>query len=310
MIWLSAEKGYADSPTIKDLVGIKDGEGETVLFTFFQQNFYVKLSDYLSPVSLLLDFDALSSLAQTIQNQVAVKPQSAYIDENGNVVPHLSGIALDQNEFLSLMQESLYNETDMVEILPVRFVPPRVTTQTLKQSMEKMIAGFTTYYNSGNLNRSHNIKLASKAIHHYVVLPGETFSFNKVVGRRTTSKGYKRAPVIVRGEMSEDIGGGICQVSSTLFNAVDRAGLKIISRYSHTKQVGYVPPGRDATVSWYGPDFVFRNEYDYPIMIKCFAQSGSNTVLIYSSQMLQTELRQTPEAPKELPKEAFTGRKE
>src|SRR5690606_24482567 len=114
----------------------------------------------------------------------------------------------------------------------------------------KLIGQYVTYYNSRNKNRSHNISLAAKSINNYVLFPGEVFSFNKVVGQRTISKGYMRAKVIVRGEFSEGIGGGICQVSSTLYNAADHAGLKIMQRYSHSRSVPYVPPGRDATVNW------------------------------------------------------------
>lgn len=120
-------------------------------------------------------------------------------------------------------------------------------------------------------------------------------------------KGYKRAPVIVKGELSEDVGGGICQVSSTLFNAVDRAGLQIVQRYSHSKRVPYVPPGRDATVSWYGPDFRFKNKYSQPILIKAKAHRGSMIVTIYSSEMTKTVPRKIPSVSNRLPREVHIG---
>src|SRR5699024_8549970 len=102
----------------------------------------------------------------------------------------------------------------------------------------------------------------------------ETFSFNNVVGKRTKEKGYKKAPVIVKGELAEDIGGGICQVSSTLFNAVNLQGIEIVERYSHSREVPYVPPGKDATVSWWGPDFVFKNRYSHPVLIRAIVEKG------------------------------------
>jgi vancomycin resistance protein YoaR len=148
-----------------------------------------------------------------------------------------------------------------------------------------------------------NIELAANALDSHVVFPNETFSFNKVVGNRTLKKGYLRAPIIVRGELSEGIGGGICQVSSTLFNAVDRAGLQIVERYSHSKRVPYVPAGRDATVSWYGPDFQFQNKYNQPILIRAKRYGGSMIVKLYSSDMIDMKKRRVPNAPTSLPDE-------
>jgi vancomycin resistance protein YoaR len=111
------------------------------------------------------------------------------------------------------------------------------------------------------------------------------------------------ARVIVKGEFSEGIGGGICQVSSTLFNAIDNAGLQTIQRYSHTRSVPYVPSGRDATVSWYGPDFSFKNKYNQPILIRATIQGGMVSIMVYSSDMINYKLRKIPDASKQISKE-------
>ena len=107
----------------------------------------------------------------------------------------------------------------------------------------------------------------------------------------------------MKGELSEGIGGGICQVSSTLFNAVDRSGLRILQRYSHSKRVPYVPPGRDATVSWYGPDFSFKNEYNQPILIRAKVQSGMMIVLVFSSDDINVKPKPIPSTSNKLPPE-------
>jgi vancomycin resistance protein YoaR len=297
--------GYADNIKIQDITGISEETADSIVLYYLDQKFTYRISELILPGMgiPILNEKLVQKIGDHINEQIKVKEQSAYLDNTGAIVEHLTGIALDRTKFFATLQQLIYSKEEAIATLPIQFIPPRVTTEQLKLSMQRQISSFATYYNKRNYNRSYNIHLASSAIHHYVLLPGETFSFNKVVGKRTAERGYKRAPVIVRGELSEGLGGGICQVSSTLFNAVDRAGLTILARYSHSKQVGYVPAGRDATVSWYGPDFSFRNDYDHPIMIKCYASHGSNVVAIYSSKSLLAELRNVPEAPKTLPKE-------
>ena len=303
-----ASSANARQVNIQDITGVREDTADKVVLRYLDQDFTFSLSKLLIPeVGVpILDSALLMKIADRIDAQIGVEEQSAYVDQSGRVVEHQSGIGLDRKQFVAVLQKLLYSPSETTAMLPIAFRPPRITTQQLKLAMERPISSFATYYNSGNLNRSHNIRLASSAIHHYVILPGEVFSFNKVVGKRTAEKGYKRAPVIVRGELSEGVGGGICQVSSTLFNAVDKAGLTILKRYSHSKQVGYVPAGRDATVSWYGPDFSFRNDYDHPVMIKCYADHGVNVVTIHSSRSLEAELRKVPDAPKRLPRETHS----
>ena len=112
-------------------------------------------------------------------------------------------------------------------------------------------------------------------------MPGEEFSYNKVVGQRTQAKGYKSAPVYVGGKVVNDIGGGICQVSSTLYNTALRANLEIIKRSNHRFATGYVPLSTDATVSWGGPEFIFKNSRKYPIKIVSTVTGGKIKVDIY-----------------------------
>lgn len=139
----------------------------------------------------------------------------------------------------------------------------------------------TTKFARSNTNRNTNIQLATKACNGYVIQPGATFSFNTVVGQRTKARGYKEAGVYVNGQTDTGVGGGICQVSSTLFNAALESNMTIVSRRAHSLPVSYLPRGRDATVSWGGPEFKFKNPYDYPVMIGTYYdKSGKLTMSI------------------------------
>lgn len=249
------------------------------------------------------DDDKLIQRLNSLAKKVHQAPRDARIDNTGTIIPEQAGMRLRSDEMMKQVLDYYYGQGGQVVRAPLSPLYARVDRGLLRQLSQKRIGSYVTYFQQHNENRSHNIQLASQAINCHVVFPGETFSFNQVVGQRTPAKGYKPAPIIVKGEFSEGIGGGICQVSSTLFNAVDRAGLKILNRYSHSREVPYVPPGRDATVSWGGPDFTFRNEYPYPVLIRSFSRSGQIGISVYSFSELEYEPRRVPEAAKLLPDE-------
>jgi vancomycin resistance protein YoaR len=230
-------------------------------------------------------------------------PINAKINDHGGILPGEVGYRLNKALFKENFYTYFFGKGSSKIDVPEVNIYPKVDTELLAHIKTQQIGQYITYFNSNNKSRSNNIELASKALDSHVVFPGETFSFNQVVGNRTIAKGYMRAPIIVRGELSEGVGGGICQVSSTLFNAVDRAGLKIVQRYSHSKRVPYVPSGRDATVSWYGPDFQFRNQYNQPILIRAKRYGGSMMVKLYSSDVINMKTKKVPNAPTNLPEE-------
>lgn len=247
--------------------------------------------------------EAMLRLSKELERQVRREPVNAVLDGYGRIVPEVAGAALNRSALQTGLLGYLYEGGPLALDVPLMPVYPRVDSEILSAIRMNAIGRYTTYFNSRNANRSANISLAAKALNNTVVFPGERFSFNGTVGQRTKEKGYLRAPVIVRGEMEEDIGGGICQVSSTLYNAADRAGLTITERYSHSRNVNYVPSGRDATVSWYGPDFAFRNPYNHPVLVRAYAGNGQMSVSIYSSDMLETYNRPVPDPPADLPEE-------
>lgn len=129
-----------------------------------------------------------------------------------------------------------------------------------------MISNFYTTL-VDNPNRTNNVHLAAYAIDNIIINPEETFSFNNIVGERTTSKGYQKAPIFVGKKVVDGVGGGICQVSSTLYNSALNANLPVTERHPHSLKVAYVPPNRDASVAWGTTDFKFKNNFNYPIKL-------------------------------------------
>ncbi|WP_085992556.1 VanW family protein [Oceanobacillus senegalensis] len=233
---------------------------------------------------IFIDEQKLDLLMNDLEEELYQPPVNAKFDETNTIVPGKPGVTLDRNKFQIEFRKRFYNHSSKKLRVPVTGVYPKVDSGLLKEISTRQLGSYATFFRQSNKERSNNIELAAEAIDNTVIFPGERFSFNEVVGERTKEKGYKQAPVIVKGELAEDIGGGICQVSSTLFNAVDLQGIQIIERYAHSRNVPYVPSGRDATVSWWGPDFVFKNLYNEPILIRARAEHGKMIVQIYTAE--------------------------
>ncbi|WP_083413069.1 VanW family protein [Bacillus massilinigeriensis] len=230
--------------------------------------------------------EKIEELAKKMEKYAFKPPKNAYFAENESIVPEQHGTVLDNLMFKSAFLQSFYSAEVSSFELPVKPLYAKVDSELLNDIRSVLIGQYSTRFNLGNRERSHNIELAAKAIDSKVLFPGESFSFNKVVGQRTPARGYKSAPVIIKGELSEGVGGGICQVSSTLFNAVDNSGLTVVRRFKHSKEVPYVPLGRDAAVSWAGPDFVFRNNYQQPVLIRAKTIAGNVIVQVFSSDRI------------------------
>jgi Uncharacterized vancomycin resistance protein len=160
---------------------------------------------------------------------------------------------------------------------------PVETTSIKTANKNTLIASFSTRLLDKDPDRLNNIGIAADEISDYTVQPNEVFSFNGVVGKRLAAKGYEKARIIVNGEGKEGYGGGICQLSSTLFNAVDKSGLEVIERHSHSKDVHYVPKGRDAAINYKTQDFKFKNTKSYPIVIKASVDKKKVYVSIYKT---------------------------
>ncbi len=221
--------------------------------------------------------------ADEIYEAVYSEPQDAYYDkENNKFVPHKDGYSFDKTEVESVLEKA---QPDSEYKVPLTVVQPQKTTQALEQEMfSDLLATYTTYYSAGNENRTHNVALAASKLNGYIMVPGAVFSYNGVVGERTAAAGYKNATVYTSNGMEDGIGGGICQVSSTLYNTVLYANLEVVSRTNHSYPVSYVPKGQDATVSMGSIDFLFKNNTANPIMLKTYVGGGKCTVSIYGKK--------------------------
>ena len=142
------------------------------------------------------------------------------------------------------------------------------------EAFPDLLASFSTKYAASNTNRTTNLRLASNKINGYVLIPGETFSYNSVVGERTISAGYKDAAIYQNGEVVQGLGGGICQISTTLYNATLFANLEMVELHNHQFVPSYVSAGRDATVVYGVKDFKFKNSRKHAIKITCSVSGG------------------------------------
>ena len=215
-----------------------------------------------------------------VYSEVHTEPKDAYYTKDPfTLYPHVDGIDFDIS-----MEEAkkLLEENKEEYVIPLKITKPDITTDEIgSEGFPDLLGTYKTYYNSSNKDRTTNLRLASNKIDGTVLMPGETFSYNKVVGERTIAAGYKEAPIYAGGKVVDGIGGGICQVSSTLYNAVIFANLDIVSRTNHRFVPSYVTAGRDATVVYGSIDFKFKNTRKYPIKIESSVSGGVAKVSIY-----------------------------
>lgn len=192
-----------------------------------------------------------------------------------------SGVTFDEKEVARLLKEE---KNSSVIVIPAKVKHPEMTTEMINEKiLAHKLGTFSSDFSSSSNDRAHNIELACSKINGYVLAPGEEFSYNDVVGPRTVETGFRVANVYVGNTVQPGIGGGICQVSSTMFNAVVLADLEVTSRRNHTLPVSYVPMGRDATVSYGSVDFKFKNNTSNPIEIHAECVGRKNVITIYGT---------------------------
>jgi vancomycin resistance protein YoaR len=206
-------------------------------------------------------------------NFICKNPVNATARVTNNVleiIPHEIGQQIDR-DLLNAAIKDVNNGENIVKTLPITLIEPEITSEKLNDNLFRdVLATYKTYFLTDslyNINRNENLRIAVECINGTILAPGDIFSFDKTLGERTEEKGYKPAKVFWGGEIIDSVGGGICQVSSTLYNTVLRADLDVLERHNHSFLVSYIPIGMDAAVAYQSIDFKFRNSSSWPIKI-------------------------------------------
>ena len=280
----------------------------------------VKIAD--APVALNVDGARVGALSTTVlQNAVMVRtdgdkamiafspkvlqpaitevlgkrirePVNAMWETDGQkawIVPAKDGITVDAKKAAEAVRKAaLAGGIRQADIALERTAPRRSTADAEKYGITTKIAGAVTELGDSSENRIHNVALMADILDNRLVMPGEQFSFNDAVGPRTEERGFLEGSAIVDGLLLPSIGGGVCQVASTLFEAVYNAGLEVDERHNHDFYISHYPVGLDATVAWNDLDFRFTNNTDHPILIRATADASTMIVNLYSAPSNRT----------------------
>lgn len=215
------------------------------------------------------DSDKLLDILNKIKKEIdteRVNAAVAYASDKITVTPDREGLSLDVDRNVKLVENQLRERNfDGIE-LAVDVLKPSIAYDDIK-GIDTVLSLFSTSFNVEDVNRSDNIRLACSRLNGRLLMPGDEFSMDEALGPRTIENGYKEAPVIYMNELIKGPGGGICQVTTTLYDAILLAKLQVLERSHHSMPLGYVNPGQDATIAEDSIDFRFRNSFDYPVCL-------------------------------------------
>lgn len=216
--------------------------------------------------------NVLDSFYRLLDASIGREPVRAVVrvgnDGRVRYTQSVEGRLIDRQKLTGLFEKAVADRKLQQIEIPIRIVSPTLTSADIRRwRLDQVVGLYVTRFNPAAVERSHNLKLACSALDNVIIYPGQNFSFNTWIGPRMANTGYKEAPVVWQGKLVPGIGGGVCQVSSTLYNAVLLANLKIVKRYNHSLASNYVPLGRDATVVTGGQDFIFTNTLASPVLL-------------------------------------------
>ena len=276
---VTADEGYTVDEK-EELLRLRKGAGQIRLD---EEALYERITQALKADSREMEFTQLTGTItmpdfQKIHDELAVEPADAYFNEDFSIVPEVNGCWFEVAEAENLWKAA--QPGDVVEV-PLDLTYPENTEESLSAMLYRdKLGSQTTYYTWSNDNRISNINLVAEKLNGHIMLPGEVFSYNEFVGQRTKEAGFLEAGAYDNGEVVQEVGGGICQVSSTLYCATMYAQLETVERTNHYFKVDYLDYGLDATVSWPKPDFKFKNCRDYPIKIVAYCDNEEKALTI------------------------------
>jgi vancomycin resistance protein YoaR len=241
------------------------------------------------PVHIVCDQEKLNAIVATWKRQLEKPPQNATLSlTTGGLIPETKGVRLMEAELKTSLLRSFYRDDIQYIPMPMVAVEPKVTAESLRQAgIVVMQSIFSTQFNTEDAKRSINVKLAADKINGQILQPGQTFSFNETVGPRDKASGFQEALEFFDGELVPGIGGGVCQVSSTIYNAALLANLDIKERLNHGKPLSYIGLGRDATVVYGVLDFKFVNSSNSPIMLMCEVKGNTLYAAVFGREKLK-----------------------
>jgi vancomycin resistance protein YoaR len=251
-----------------------------------------------------LDESQLSAGVSSLGDIFNTQPANAYFKlsnpHQAKIVPERTGYILNKEELRQqLLQQLSAPDTPFSVVVPVSELPAKVTALSFREKeIEALTSTFSTVFDPARENRVHNIELAASFLDYYFLAPGEIFSLNSIIGNTTPEKGYKEAPIIIGGELVPGFGGGLCQLSTTLYNAALLANLEIIERHSHQLTVPYITPGMDATIAYRINDLKFRNNKENYILIHSVMGKDQLTINLFGkppeeSVIIETRILET-----------------
>ncbi len=238
-------------------------------------------------IDVKFDKDKVTGYLEEQTKEISTDPKDAEFKIEGDkvtIVPSNDGTKVDLDKASSDIFDASKTEDSREVMLATETSKPKLTTEDAgKMGIKEKVSSYTTFFNAGQTSRVHNIQTLASTLDGNIVAPNETFSFNGTIGPRTAEKGYREAPAIINGELVPSIGGGVCQVATTLFNVIFFGGYEVVERHNHSFFISHYPTGRDATVSWDGPDLKFKNNTSAYVLIKTQTVGGSITISFYST---------------------------